>query len=175
MAEKSDSESDDFTNFYSGVAKRFKKEKKVVFPSGVVKLVNKKEDRYPSSARKTSPTRVQQVDDSSDEEIFKNDLDAEDESKEADLDENDVIQQKQQVTKLEDIEDYIVHLSPETTVQQNRTDSSASVQDIDDDEVEVEEDPLFCAPLNDSVGYMKHFTNHVFFIILFVGIEPDPG
>lgn len=151
--DQSDSEeSGDEFNFYSNLAKRYKKEKEVVFPSGVVKLVNEKDEKHPSSARKKSPIRVQQID-SSDEEIFNNDLDAEDESKEGDLEE-DAVEKMQEVEKLEDIEQYIVHLSPEhskPSAQERGVHSSASVQELDDEEVEFEEDPLFCAPLNDSV------------------------
>ncbi len=151
---QSDSEeSEDEFNFYSGLAKRYKKEKEVVFPSGVVKLVNEKDEKHPSSARKKSPVRVEQID-SSDEDIFNNDLNAENESKEGDFEEGDAIEKMHEVEKLEDVEQYIVHLSPEhsnPSVQERGSHSSASVQVVDDEEVEFEEDPLLCTPLNDSV------------------------
>ena len=151
----SDSEEDDLL-FYSGAAKRYKKEKQAVCPTGELRLVNKKKDQISNSARNLSPTPVQQIDDSSDEELFR---DPNRESQEIDLDESEVYTpSKKQVETLKDIEEYI-NISPDVSISEERkTYSSLSVHDVDD--VECEEDPLFCAPLNDSVRSGVCFITH---------------
>jgi hypothetical protein len=164
-------EDEDFSSFYSGAAKRYKKEKQAFFPTGEVRLVNKKDDIISTSARNVSPTPVQQIDDSSDEELFR---DPNKETPEIDLDETEAHTHTHiQVETLEDVEEYI-NISPEVSLlEERKVYSSASIQPVDDDEYE--EDPLFCAPINDSVRIQVF----IFFICLFIkcfclGIESIP-
>lgn len=148
----SSSNSDDDFNFYSGAAKRFKKQKEVVCKTGKVKLVNKPTDKFSHSpAGSKSPKHPTHDIDSSDEEIFK-EMDSINDTKGDDLDDS-VVVSNNQVERFEDIEQYI-NVSQDISVsptEVRRTHSAASVQE---DEVEPEEeDPLYCAPLNDTVSF----------------------
>lgn len=148
VAERSDSDysDEDFSDFYSGAAKRYKKEKQAVCPTGEVRLVNQKEEKQPTTERNTSTTPVHEIDDSSDEELFR---DPNTETHEVSLDESEIIRPQKQVETLEDIEQFI-NVTPEVSFSEERKIySSASVQAVD--EIEFEEDPLYCTPLNDSV------------------------
>lgn len=148
--ENSDSLSDDSFDIYSGVAKRFKKEKEKVGKTGKVNLVDDglAAKSSHSLASKTSSKYATYEVDSSDEELFKeNDSTV----KEDDLDESKVVNYNNEVERFEDIEEYI-NVSPDIPVNraERRTHSAASVVE---EEVELEEeDPLYCAPLNDSVS-----------------------
>ncbi|KAK4003231.1 hypothetical protein OUZ56_005010 [Daphnia magna] len=147
VAERSDSDysDEDFSDFYSGAAKRYKKEKQAVCPTGEVRLVNQKEEKQPTTERNTSTTPVHEIDESSDEELFR---DPNTETHEVSLDESEIIQPQKQVETLEDIEQFI-NVTPEVSFSEERKIySSASVQAVD--EIEFEEDPLYCTPLNDS-------------------------
>lgn len=174
VADRSDSEcsDEDFSDFYSGAAKRYKKEKQAVCPTGEVWLINKKDEKYSTAERNTSSPPAQEINDSSDEELFR---DPNNETHEVDLDESDIVQPQKQVETLEDIEQYI-SVTPEIS-EERKVYSSTSVQALD--EVEYEEDPLYCSPLNDSVrisilhlkGSCKYslLKHHIFFL----GIEPS--
>lgn len=164
VADHSDYSEDEDLLFYSGAAKRYKKEKQAVCPTGEVRL-KKKEDKISTSARNLPPTAVQQIDDSSDEELFR---DTNKESQEVDLDESEVyIHTKNQVETVEDIEEYI-NILPEVSVSEERkVYSSASIQDVDDVELVQEEDPLCCAPLNESVRTEVCLLHCIFLLIKF--------
>lgn len=165
----SSSESDDDEyNFYSGAAKRFKKEKQAVYSIGTVKLVNPK---LPAAENKSSQHIVNNVEDSSDEELFK-EMDSKNHSKDVDLDESEIINFNQ-VERLEDIE---VYSSPDISinpVEEKRTSSSMSIQEV---VVDLEEDPLYCASLNNSVKIKNfiidlHFCSS-FALLFYEGAEP---
>ncbi|XP_057376331.1 NFATC2-interacting protein-like [Daphnia carinata] len=142
---ESDYSDEDFSDFYSGAAKRYKKEKQAVCPTGEVRLVNQKEKKQSTAEKNVSPTPAHEIDDSSDEELFR---DPNTETHEVSLDESEIIQPQKQVETLEDIEQYI-NVTPDVSFSEERkVYSSASVQAID--EIEFEEDPLYCTPLNDS-------------------------
>ncbi|KAI9561806.1 hypothetical protein GHT06_012767 [Daphnia sinensis] len=147
VADRSDSDysDEDFSDFYSGAAKRYKKEKQAVCPTGEVRLVNQKEEKLTTAERNVSTTPAHEIDDSSDEELFR---DPNIETQEVSLDESEIFQPQKQVETLEDIEQYI-NVTPDVSFSEERkVYSSASVQAVD--EMEFEEDPLYCTPLNDS-------------------------
>lgn len=151
VAEHSDysDEDEDFSSLYSGACKRFKKEKQAVCSTGKPHLANKKETKIFTSAGNVSPTPVQQIDESSDEEVLRV---PNREIQEVDLDEPEVHEEtERQVETLEDIEDCI-NISPEVSFSEDLTARKLSkVPAAIQDEIECEEDPLYCASLNDSV------------------------
>ncbi len=152
VAEHSDysDEDEDFSSLYSGACKRFKKEKQAVCSTGKPHLANKTETKTSTSAGNVSPTPVQQIDESSDEEVLRV---PNREIQEVDLDETEAHEETdRQVETLEDIEDCI-NISPEVSFSEDLK-ASCELSEVPaaiQDEIECEEDPLYCASLNDSV------------------------
>lgn len=157
-SESNSSSEEEFSNFYSGAAKRFKLEKQAVFQPGIVQLVKKPDGKHSKSSLNSSPAPVTQVD-SSDEEIYR-DVDTECDGKDNGLNETDVVGHGKQVETLEDVEEYINICpdSPVNIVEERTHSSSTSIHLIDENDVE--EDPLYCAPLNDSVCFPFHNNLH---------------
>lgn len=145
------SSDEDYANFYSGAAKRFKTQKQAVFKTGIVKLVKNKDDSPVSSERKIGSNTHNIADvDSSDEEVFREVDLKKDNSQQDELDQSRVTNFNTQV--LEDVEE-CDNLSPDVSLnhfEERRIHSSASL--VVEEEFILDEDPLCCDPLNDSVS-----------------------
>lgn len=156
--ESNNSSDEDFANFYSGAAKRFKTQKQAVFTNGVVKLVKKSGD---TSDRKIGLSTQNFDGDSSDEEIFREVDLKKDDCTPDDCDDSKLGNFHTEV--LEEVEE-CENFSPDISmnyVEERKVHSSPSSPILVEEEFSNNEDPLFCDSLNDSVR------NSIYYNLLF--------